>query len=99
MLSPDSSFFLHVTTGKITLLGLIKLLLTLIKNGVELTGNSLTDSLKIGEPLSLNYNISDEEKISIQVTQDGQLSTVDVGSELISFTGLNEGQNIVSSDG
>jgi hypothetical protein len=70
--------------------------LTLSKNGIELTGNTLADSLKIGEPLSLNYNISDEEKISIQVSQDGQLSTVDIGSELISFTGLNEGQNIVS---
>ena len=70
--------------------------LTLSKNGIELTGNTLADSLKIGEQLSLNYIISDEEKISIQVSQDGQLSTVDVGSELISFTGLNEGQNIVS---
>ena len=70
--------------------------LTLIKNGVELTGNSLTDSLKIGEPLSLQYNISDEENITLRATQDGQLSTVDIGSELISFIGLNEGQNIVS---
>ena len=71
-------------------------ILSLIKNGIELTGNSLADSLKIGEPYSLQYNISDEEKISMQVSQDGQLSTVDVGSEIISFTGLNEGQNIVS---
>ena len=71
-------------------------ILTFSKNGIELSGESLADSMKIGEPLSLNYNISDEEKISIQVSQNGQLSTVDVGSELISFTGLNEGQNVVS---
>ncbi len=71
-------------------------ILTLSKNGIELSGESLADSLKIGEPLSLNYNISDEENITLKATQDGQLSTVDIGSELISFTGLNEGQNIVS---
>jgi hypothetical protein len=70
--------------------------LTLSKNGIELTGNTLADSLKIGEPLSLNYNISDEENITLKATQDGQLSMVDIGSKLISFTGLNEGQNIVS---
>jgi len=70
--------------------------LTLVKNGVELTGNALADSLKIGEPLSLHYNISDEENIRILVSQDGELSTVDVSSELISFTGVTEGQNFVS---
>jgi hypothetical protein len=40
-------------------------ILTLVKNGVELTGNTLSDSLKIGEPFSLHYFISDEEKIII----------------------------------
>ena len=70
--------------------------LTLVKNGVELTGNALADSLKIGEPLSLHYNILDEENIRILVSQDGELSTVDVSSELISFTGVTEGQNFVS---
>jgi hypothetical protein len=70
--------------------------LTLFKNGVELTGNTLSDSLKIGEPFSLNYFISDEEKIRIQVTQEQQQSTVDIGSELISFTGVTEGQDQVT---
>jgi hypothetical protein len=70
--------------------------LTLVKNGVEITGNSLTDSLKIGVPLSLHYNISDEEKLRLQVSQDGQQSTVDLGSELVSFTGLTEGQDLVT---
>lgn len=71
-------------------------ILTLVKNGVELTGNSLTDSLKIGEPFSLHYFISDEEKIRIQVIQVQQQSTVDIGSELISFTGVTEGQDQVT---
>ena len=70
--------------------------LTLVKNGVELTGNTLSDSLKIGEPFSLHYFISDEEKIRIQVTQEQQQSIVDIGSELISFTGVSEGQNLVN---
>ena len=70
--------------------------LSLARNGVELTGNKLSDSLKIGEPYSLHYNISDEEKVRIQVLQDGQQSTVDVASELISFTGLTEGQDQVT---
>jgi hypothetical protein len=71
-------------------------ILTLVKNGVELTGNTLSDSLKIGEPFSLHYCISDEEKIRIQVTQEQQQNTVDIGSELISFTGVTEGQNLVN---
>jgi len=71
-------------------------ILTLVKNGVELSGNNLTDSLKIGQPFSLHYNVSDEEKIKIQVLQEQQLSTVEVGNELISFTGAKEGQNLVN---
>jgi hypothetical protein len=71
-------------------------ILTLVKNGVELTGNALTDSLKIGEPFSLHYFISDEEKIRIQVTQEQQQSIVDIGSEFISFTGVTEGQDQVN---
>lgn len=69
--------------------------LTLVKSGVQLTGNTMVDSLKIGLPLSLHYSIEDEEKIRIQVAQQGQQSTVDVGSELISFTGVTEGQDKV----
>lgn len=68
--------------------------LSLIKNGVTLEGNTLSDSLKIGVPLSLQYFIQDEEKVKLQVLQDQQKSTIDVGSELISFTGQAEGQNI-----
>jgi hypothetical protein len=71
-------------------------ILSLVKNGVELTGNTLSDSLKIGEPFSLHYFISDEEKIRIQVSQEQQLSTVDVGNELISFIGVDEGMNLIS---
>lgn len=70
--------------------------LTLFKNGVELTGNTLSDSLKIGEPFSLHYFVSDEEKIRIQVIQEQQQSIVDIGSELISFTGVTEGQDQVT---
>ena len=70
--------------------------LTLVKNGIELTGNSLTDSLKIGQPLSLHYNISDEENIKLQVTQEQGQSTIDVRSESIDFTGVTEGQNLVT---
>ena len=70
--------------------------LSLVKNSVELEGNTLSDSLKIGEPFSLHYFISDEEKIRIQVSQEQQLSTVDVGNELISFTGVEEGMNLIS---
>ena len=70
--------------------------LTLVKNGAELTGNSLSDSLKIGIPLSLHYNITDEERIKLQVAQDGQQSTINVGSELISFTGVTEGRDQVT---
>jgi hypothetical protein len=70
--------------------------LTLIKNGVDLTGNMLTDSLKIGYSLSLNYIINDEERIKILVLQPQQGVSVDVGSESISFNGLTEGQNNIS---
>ena len=70
--------------------------LTLVKNGVELMGNTLSDSLKIGEPFSLNYFISDEEKLRIQITHEQQQSTVDIGSELISFTGVTEGLDQVT---
>jgi len=70
--------------------------ITLVKNGVQLTGNSLADSLKIGEPFSLHYFTSDEEKIKIQVTQEQQQRIVDIGSELNSFTGVSEGQNLVN---
>ena len=41
--------------------------LTLIKNGVTLEGNALSDSIKIGVTLSLKYIIQDEEKIILQV--------------------------------
>jgi hypothetical protein len=40
----------------------------------------------------LHYNISDEERIKLQVTQEQGQSIVDIGSELISFTGVTEGQ-------
>jgi hypothetical protein len=67
--------------------------LTLGKNGVALEGNALSDSLKIGVPLSLQYFIQDEEKILLQVFQEQPKSTFEVGTELISFTGVTEGQN------
>jgi len=67
--------------------------LSLIKNGVALEGDNLLDSLKIGVLLSLQYFIQDEEKIILQVSQDQQKSTFEVGPELISFTGTTEGQN------
>jgi hypothetical protein len=67
--------------------------LTLIKNGVTLEGNALSDSLKIGVTLSLKYFIHDEEKIILQVSQEQPKSTFEVGTELISFTGTTEGQN------
>jgi hypothetical protein len=70
--------------------------LTLIKNGVTLEGNTLSDSLKIGVPLSLKYIIQDEEKIILQVSQEQSKSTFEVGNELISFTGSTEGQNVFS---
>jgi hypothetical protein len=70
--------------------------LTLIKNGVTLEGNALSDSLKIGVPLSLKYIIQDEEKIILQVSQEQSKSTFEVGTELISFTGSTEGQNVFS---
>ena len=67
--------------------------LSLVKNGVELTGNTLNDSLKIGEPYSLYYFISDEEKIPLLATEDQGKDLVSIGSELITFTGVNEGQS------
>jgi hypothetical protein len=70
--------------------------LTLVKNGVALEGNALSDSLKIGVPLSLQYFIQDEEKILLQVFQEQPKSTFEVSTELISFTGQAEGQNIFS---
>ena len=71
-------------------------ILSLVKNGVELTGSTFADSLKIGEPLSFHYVITDEEKIKIQVVQQQQSNIVEASSESISFTGVTEGQNIVS---
>ncbi len=67
--------------------------LSLINNGVALEGNTLSDSLKIGVPQSLQYFIQDEEKIILQVIQEQPKSTFEVGNELISFTGTTEGQN------
>lgn len=70
--------------------------LTLFKNGVELTGNTISDSLKIGEPISFQYVITDEEKLGIQVLQQQKTNLADVSSTSITFTGVTEGQNIVS---
>ncbi len=70
--------------------------LRLVKNGVTLEGNTLTDSLKIGVPLSLQYFIQDEERIILQVSQEQPKSTFEIGDELISFTGKTEGQDILS---
>ena len=68
--------------------------LSLVKNGVTLEGNTLSDSLKIGVPLSLQYYIQDEEKIILQVSQEQSKGSFEVDPELISFTGQAEGQNI-----
>lgn len=70
--------------------------LTLVKNGVTLEGNTHSDSLKIGVPLSLQYFIQDEEKIILQVSQEQENCTFEVGNELISFTGISEGQALVT---
>ncbi len=70
--------------------------LSLVKNGVTLEGSTLSDSLKIGVPLSLQYSIQDEEKIILQVSQEQQKNTFQVGAGLISFTGVDEGKNLVS---
>jgi hypothetical protein len=70
--------------------------LSLVRNGVALEGNTLSDSLKIGVPISLQYFIQDEEKIILQVSQEQQRSTFEVGNELISFTGVVEGQDQVT---
>ena len=67
--------------------------LSLVKDGVELTGKTLNDSLKIGEPYPLYYFISDEEKIPLLAIQDQGKDLVSIGSELITFTGVNEGQS------
>ena len=70
--------------------------LSLVKNGLELKGSTLSDSLKIGVPFSLQYFIQDEEKIILNVSQEQQKSTFEVGAELINFTGVDEGKNLVS---
>jgi hypothetical protein len=70
--------------------------LSLVKNGVPLEGSAFSDSLKIGVPLSLQYFILDEEKIILQVSQEQSKSTFEVSTELISFTGATEGENVVS---
>ena len=67
--------------------------LSLVKNGMELTGNTLNDSLKIGEPYPLYYFIRDEEKTPLLALQDQGKDLVNIGSELITFTGVNEGQS------
>jgi len=67
--------------------------LSLVKDGVELTGKTLNDSLKIGEPYPLYYFISDEEKIPLLAIQDQGKDLVTIGSESITFTGVNEGQS------
>jgi hypothetical protein len=70
--------------------------ISLVRNGVALEGNTLSDSLKIGVPISLQYFIQDEEKIILQVSQEQQRSTFEVGNELISFIGVAEGQDQVT---
>ena len=70
--------------------------LSLVKNGIELTGNTLTDSLKIGQPYLLRYLIIDEEKISIRVIQENKENLVEIGSEIVTFTGVGDGQNHIT---
>jgi hypothetical protein len=70
--------------------------LSLVKNGLELKGSTLSDSLKIGEPYLLHYIIIDEEKISIRVIQEKKENLVEIGSEIVTFTGVGDGQNHVT---
>jgi hypothetical protein len=70
--------------------------LSLVRNGVALEGNTLSDSLKIGVPISLQYFIQDEEKIILQVSQEQQRSTFEIVNEVISFIGVAEGQDQVT---
>ena len=90
------NFFSHrAITGKITLLMLTKPLLSRwLKTGLRLRETLFRILSRLGYHLSLQYFIQDEEKIILQVSQEQQKSTFDVGSELISFTGQAEGQNI-----
>jgi hypothetical protein len=70
--------------------------LSLVKNGLELKGSTLSDSLKIGEPYLLRYFIIDEEKLSIRVIQEKKENLVEIGSEIVTFTGVSDGQNHVT---
>ena len=69
--------------------------LSLVKNGLELKGSTLSDSLKIGEPYLLRYFIIDEEKLSIRVIQEKKENLVEISSEIVTFTGVGDGQNHV----
>lgn len=66
--------------------------LSLAKNGVEVPGTSLTDSLKIGNPYSLQFSIQDEENIAFKaVSTQGTIQPV-VSGNYVNFEGKNEEQ-------
>lgn len=68
-------------------------ILSLTKNGVELTGSTLSDSLKIGEAYALRYSIIDEEKVSAKTIQEQGENTTSIGAETITINGSTEGQS------
>ncbi len=68
-------------------------ILKIYKNGAEITEGSITDSLKIGFPYVLNYLITDEEKITLNVVREQGQDLVDIKNEKVTFTGSEEGQS------
>jgi hypothetical protein len=65
--------------------------LTVLKDGVEVTGGTLTDSVKIGSPYALQYYIQDEETLALNDTQIQGDNGVSIGESTVTFSGVTEG--------
>ena len=70
--------------------------LTVLKDGVEVTGGTLTDSVKIGNPYALQYYIQDEETLALNDTQIQGDNGVSIGESIVTFSGINEGLSRVT---
>lgn len=70
--------------------------LTVLKDGAEVTGGTLTDSVKIGNPYALQYYIEDEETLALKDTQIQGDNGVSIGESIVTFSGINEGLSRVT---
>lgn len=70
--------------------------LSILKDGSKLSGSSVTDSVKMGIPYSLQYNIEDEEPVKLDNTELQGTNQIVIGENSIIFSGVTEGLGRIS---